>query len=138
MLTAHPYLTFNGNCREAMTFYRDCLGAGELYFQTVGTANVSGSLPASVSERIVHAELLCEGLVLTGTDMVPENGRNCGNAVSVLLHCSHAKALRQLYDRLSDRGRRTLPPSPTAFGDLFAGLTDRFGINWLLICRRKT
>ena len=29
MPTLNPYLTFNGNCREAMTYYKECLG-GEL------------------------------------------------------------------------------------------------------------
>jgi len=31
----NPYLNFDNNCREAMNFYKDCLG-GELFFQTVG------------------------------------------------------------------------------------------------------
>jgi PhnB protein len=26
MKEATPYLVFNGNCREAMTFYQSCLG----------------------------------------------------------------------------------------------------------------
>ena len=35
MTQINAYLTFNGNCREAMQFYTDCLG-GELYLQTIG------------------------------------------------------------------------------------------------------
>lgn len=27
LIQISPYLTFNGNCREAMTFYKDCLSA---------------------------------------------------------------------------------------------------------------
>ncbi len=34
MTQIHSYLTFSGNCREAMTFYRECLG-GILMLQTV-------------------------------------------------------------------------------------------------------
>ena len=30
----NPYIGFNGTCREAMTFYKDCLGA-ELTMQTI-------------------------------------------------------------------------------------------------------
>jgi PhnB protein len=33
--TIHRYLTFDGKCKEAMTFYKECLG-GELEFQTIG------------------------------------------------------------------------------------------------------
>ncbi len=34
MTQLFPYLRFNGNCREAMNFYKSCLG-GELILQTV-------------------------------------------------------------------------------------------------------
>jgi PhnB protein len=37
MKEATPYLIFNGNCREAMTFYQSCLG-GELNVMTFGEA----------------------------------------------------------------------------------------------------
>ena len=35
MAKLNPYLNFNNQCREAMNFYKECLG-GELFFQTVG------------------------------------------------------------------------------------------------------
>lgn len=41
----HAYLTFNGNCREAMTFYQDCLG-GELCFQPLEESLLAPGLPA--------------------------------------------------------------------------------------------
>ena len=34
MARLNPYLNFDNNCREAMNFYKDCLG-GELFLQTV-------------------------------------------------------------------------------------------------------
>ena len=37
MIKISPYLTFNGNCREAMEFYNKCLG-GELKIMAVGDA----------------------------------------------------------------------------------------------------
>ena len=44
MTQINSYLTFSGNCREAMTFYRECLG-GELYFQTIGESPLSEKMP---------------------------------------------------------------------------------------------
>jgi PhnB protein len=40
MTQINSYLTFNGNCQEAMIFYQKCLG-GELTFQTVGESPLS-------------------------------------------------------------------------------------------------
>jgi PhnB protein len=41
MTQIHAYLSFNGNCREAMTFYRDCIG-GELMLQPIKGTPVEG------------------------------------------------------------------------------------------------
>lgn len=38
----NPYLNFNGNCREAMTFYRDCLGGR---VDAPGRRRVTGGSP---------------------------------------------------------------------------------------------
>ena len=40
----NSYLTFSGNCREAMNFYVTCLG-GELVFQTIGESPLANKMP---------------------------------------------------------------------------------------------
>ena len=40
-----PYLLFDGNCAEAMTFYKACLG-GELTITTLGDSPMKGQFPA--------------------------------------------------------------------------------------------
>lgn len=44
MTQINSYLTFNGNCREAMNFYKDCLG-GELILQTIGESPLAYKMP---------------------------------------------------------------------------------------------
>ena len=39
MATLNPYLTFNGNCKEAMGFYKEIFG-GELSLMTAGKSPV--------------------------------------------------------------------------------------------------
>ncbi len=46
MSTINSYLRFNGNCSEAMTFYKDCLG-GELTMQKVGESPMAGNMPTT-------------------------------------------------------------------------------------------
>ena len=50
------YLTFGGNCREAMTCYRDILG-GSLHLQTVGESPLAGRMPPQMQNLILHATL---------------------------------------------------------------------------------
>ena len=78
MTQINSYLTFNGNCREAMTFYKECLG-GELSFQTIGESPLSEKMSAEMKRYIVHATLKNDKLELMGSDMVCEKSLSSFN-----------------------------------------------------------
>ncbi len=130
------YLTFNGNCREAMTFYKEVLG-GQLAFRTVGEPYPPGLMPGRISDLILQAILTREGLVLLGSDMVPEQGLIKGNSISLLLNCRDEQETRLIYEKLSEGGNATYPLAISATGNLFGNLTDQFGNHWLLRCDKK-
>ncbi|GAA0890835.1 VOC family protein [Fulvivirga kasyanovii] len=125
------YLTFNGNCREAMKFYQNCFG-GELYLQTIGDTPEAEKLPANLRNYVLHASLDRNDLILMGTDMVEEKGLVKGNAMSIMVECSDEMEVRKYYDKLSEGGVATHPLKPNFFGNLFGGLQDKFGNHWLL------
>ncbi|MEC5145581.1 VOC family protein [Chitinophaga sp. 212800010-3] len=131
MSIIHTYLTFNGNCREAMTFYRDCLG-GELVMQTIGETPMAADIPPYMKSLVLHSSLTKGSLVLTGSDMVPEMGLTNGNTVSMLLNCTTEDEARRCYSLLSRDGEATYPLASTFWGALFGTLTDKFGHHWLV------
>ncbi len=131
MSTIDTYLTFNGNCREAMKFYQKCLG-GELTFQTVGESPLSEKMPKRMKEYILHSSLINGSLRLMGSDMVGDYALIRGNAVSLTLNCASEKEIRACYKKLSAGGRATYPLDKTFWSALFGGLTDKFGNHWLL------
>lgn len=131
MTNIHAYLTFNGNCKEAMKFYKKCLG-GTLLMQTVADSPMAGKLPEKMKKSILHSTLTKNGFVLMGSDMVGENGLMKGNSVSLLLNCSSEKEIKNSYKKLSENGMPTHPLEITFRGALFGGLTDRYGNHWLL------
>jgi len=59
MAQINSYLNFNDNCREAMTFYKNCLG-GELFLQTVGESPMAGVMPSDMKDAILHSSLTSE------------------------------------------------------------------------------
>jgi len=131
MSTINSYLTFNGNCREAMTFYQQCLG-GELVFQTIGESPFSEKLPKKMKDLILHSTLTNGSLQLTGSDLVSETGLIRGNAVSLILNSRCEEELRSCYKKLSIGGDATHPLQENFWGALFGSLTDKFGNHWLL------
>lgn len=136
MSTINSYLTFNGNCREAMTFYKKCLG-GRLAFQTIGESPLSEKMPKRMKKCILHSTLANGSLLLMGSDMVSEKGLLKGNSVSLVLNCKSEKEIRECYKNLSQGGEQTHPLENTFWNALFGGLTDKYGNTWMLNYNRK-
>ena len=131
MTQINSYLTFNGNCREAMTFYKECLG-GELVLQTIGESPIQDKIPKQMKKSILHSTLTKGTLVLMGSDMVADNGLIKGNSVSLMLNCSSEDEIKNCYNNLSKGGKATHPLENTFWGALFGDLEDKFGNHWLL------
>ena len=132
----NSYLTFSGNCREAMMFYKECLG-GDLVFQTVGESPLSEKMPKEMKDCILHATLTKGALILTGSDMVPESGLVKGNSVSLSINCDSEKEIKKLYNKLAKGGKADHSLEDSFWGALFGDLTDKFGNHWLLNYMQK-
>ncbi len=134
MAKLNPYLTFSGNCREAMNYYNECLG-GELSFIVVGESPVASQVPSSIKDHILHSSLKSGELELMATDMQHESV-NEGNAVHLCLVCKTEEETRHLFEKLSAGGRVKQPLHEMFFG-LIGTLTDKFGKSWILECDKK-
>jgi PhnB protein len=136
MTSINSYLTFNGNCREAMIFYKECLG-GELTFQTIGESPLSEKMPKKIKDCILHSTLTKGSLILMGSDMVDEQGFVKGNNVSLSLNCSSEEEIKTYYTRLSNGGLQNHSLENSFWGALFGDLTDRYGNHWILSFYKK-
>jgi PhnB protein len=130
MTQINAYLTFNGNCREAMTFYKKCLG-GELSLQTVKDSPMAKQWPAQVQEHILHASLRKDKLILLGSDIGGSDGIINGNMISLALGCSSNEEIEKFFSNLSIGGKITHPLHKFYDGTIGA-LTDKYGMNWVL------
>lgn len=133
-MQVHAHLTFNGNCREAMTFYQKCFG-GKVRFQTVGESPDSSRLSRRMKDCIVQATLSHNGFVLMGSDMVSEMGLIRGNAVTLSVSCRSESEIRTVYRKLSAGGNENHPLRTNSTGGLVGGVTDKFGNHWMLVCK---
>ena len=127
----NTYISFNGDCRKAMEFYRDCIG-GELSAQTVGESPMAEQCPAGGRNSIVHAALIKGQLVILGTDMVGPDGYIKGNNVALCLNCDNEQEINVFYSKLTAGGKVWQPLGRSFWGDLFSCFTDKLGITWML------
>ena len=130
MTQINAYLHFGGNCREAMTFYKDCLG-GELMLKPVEGSPVANQMPAEVRGGILHSTLTTDAFVLMASDMT-QTPIVRGNAVSLCIDCSSEEELSPFFSSLSSSGNVTCPVGKQFWGATFAALTDKYGTDWLL------
>ncbi len=125
------YLTFNGNCREAMKFYQKCFG-GELTFQTLGQSPLALKMPRRMKNAIIHSTLTYGNLVLMASDMPAEKNLTKGNSVSLMLNLNSESEIKSTYKKLAKGGKKNFELQSTFFSSLFGELTDKYGNNWLL------
>lgn len=131
MATLNPYLTFNGNCREAMSFYKDCLG-GELNFMIVGESPVANQVPPQYKDQVLHSTLKTNNFEIMASDMTPE-AINEGNSNHLCLICQSEEEIRTLWRKLSAGGKINQPLHAMFFG-LIGNFTDKFGKRWMMEC----
>lgn len=129
MASLNPYLTFNKNCREAMTFYKECLG-GELTLTPVGETPLASQMPPHMKDAILHSELKAGEFVLMATDMTPE-ALVQGNDTHLCLVCKSETEIYSLFEKLSAGGKIKQPLNEMFFG-LIGTLVDKFGKSWIL------
>ncbi|MBC8065684.1 MAG: VOC family protein [Chlorobia bacterium] len=123
------YISFAGNAREAMNFYKGCLG-GELTIMEVGGSPIEEHLTSMKKDDILHSQLDSGNLSLMGSDMCGPNGITKGNNVTLMLLCESEELLHKNYASLVDGGTRVMPVGPAFWGGLYGHLVDRFGIEW--------
>ena len=133
----NPYISFNGNAREAMEFYKNVFG-GDLTLSTFGEAGMTdhGVKP----DQIMHAALTADnGITLMASDTATGMREYiAGTNMSVSLSGDNEEELTGYYNKLTEGGKVEQPLTKAPWGDTFGMCTDRFGIFWMVnIAARK-
>lgn len=126
-----PYIAFKGNCRQAIEFYKEALGAELLYAGTYGDSPMAEMGPA---DAIMHATIkVGDTHIMMCDDLRPEGASGPSN-ISLALGLSDTAKARQYFDNLAAGGQVTMPLDKTFWAEAFGMLTDKFGINWMVNC----
>ena len=125
-----PYLGFNGNCREAMTFYADVFGARDLQFMT-GADAPPGAMGDDRKDKVMHSQFTLGGVPLMAADAPPDWFKPQAG-VSVFHGAKDKAEAERIFARLSEGATVNMPLGKTFWSDAFGMLTDRFGTNWMI------
>jgi PhnB protein len=136
MMTLTPYLLFDGNCHQAMEFYKSCFG-GELTATKVKDSPAKDFLPAAQREKIVNARLRNGKLEISASDWLrPDRTPIRGNTVCLYLSGGTFEELKALFEKLSEGAEVTDPLQDQFFGT-YGALNDKFGVRWMFQSDKK-
>jgi PhnB protein len=128
-----PYLSFDGNCREAFRFYAELLRGEVQAMISHGDSPIASEVPAEWQDRIMHAYLVADEVVLMGGD-VPSGTEHHPSGFSVSLHVDRAEDAERIWAALLEGGQVRMPLEQTFWAERFGMLVDRFGTPWMIGC----
>lgn len=133
MLRSIPFLLFDGNCAEAMTFYHRCLG-GELTLTKLIDTPMKAQFPPEKHNRIINANLKSGVIEISAADWMASPGFEPlqGNTTAIFVIGGAYDELKVVFDKLSvgcEKSRfQELHDLP--FGT-YGQFNDRNGVQWI-------
>jgi PhnB protein len=129
------YVTFAGNCEEALNFYKEALGGEVIQISHMGDGQME--VPENLKDKVMHARMKIGESVLYMSDTFDPTSVKQGNNVSLSLEIEDTTKLEKLFNELSAGGTVKMPLEDTFWGARFGMLTDKFGIHWMMNCQLK-
>ena len=134
MLQSTPFLLFDGNCAEAMTFYQSCFG-GDISLIRTGDTPMKNQFPPEKHNKIINAHLKSGAVEFSATDWHADYLQpKPGNTFSIFITGDSVDELKTLFDKLgegADKDTRTyMELRDMPFGT-YGQFTDKFGVSWI-------
>jgi PhnB protein len=129
-----PYLFFNGNCEEAVEFYRKALDAEVemmMRYNESPEPPPPGMVPPGSENKIMHTSFRIGETRVMASD-------NCGTeksdfgGFSLSLTVPSETDTDRVFAALADGGQVQMPLGKTFWSPRFGMLTDRFGVGWMI------
>ncbi len=129
-----PYLYFAGRCQEALDFYKLAIGAQiefVMLFKDSPAPPPPGVLQPGFENKIMHSTFRVGGSTVMASDGCNDQSKFEGFGLSLKV-ATEVEANRA-FAALADGGQVKMPLGKTFWSPCFGMVTDRFGVDWLVI-----
>lgn len=131
----HAYLSFDGDCEEAMRHYADVLRGEIVAMQPHEGTPSADYVPPDWRNKILHARLHAGDAVLMASDSPPGMQEKM-RGISVALILKDPAEAERIFNALAEDATVTMPLTETFWAQKFGMLTDRFGTPWMINCEK--
>lgn len=129
----NPYLTFDGNTKEAVYFYEKALGGSLVSLMTFGEMPADPNYPVAeeMKDRVMHAHLKVGDSELMFSDTFPGMPyQPGGDSVQIAIHPKDESNAREIFAALEDGGQVVMPLQKTDWSPCYGIVKDKFGITF--------
>jgi PhnB protein len=131
----NPHINFNGNAKEAFSFYKSVFG-GE-FAQVMRMKDLAGpEFPVAENDanKIMHIALPIGKNILMGNDVPEFLGRvnENENRSKISVSAESREEADKLFNGLSAGGQIEMPISDSPWGSYFGMFRDKYGIEWMI------
>jgi PhnB protein len=135
-MQAIPTIHFQGRCDDALSFYREAIGAELLFRFKVSDVVEPQAIKPGTGDRILRAGLRIGDSVIHLSD-----GHGAASLAfqgfSLTLAVAGEDEARRMAEALAESGKVQLPLRATAWAELFGTVVDRFGVVWTIEAGRR-
>lgn len=133
-MNLNTYLSFNGQCEEAFTFYANVLGGRVVSMFKYAGSPMAEQAPREWQDKVMHATLMVGDNVLMGADPPPGSGHEAPRGFQISVNTSKVEEAERVFQALAAQGKVVVPLEKTFWALRFGMLVDRFGIPWMVNC----
>ncbi|MFZ4876698.1 VOC family protein [Janthinobacterium sp. Mn2066] len=130
-----PYLQFNGNCAQALEYYRQHLQGENLCLMPFRGSPGQDQVQQDWYDKIMHGSLQLGATTLMGSDGgCREDGAKEMSGCSVCLSVDQPDQAERAFAALAHDGNIHMPLQETFWAHRFGMLKDQFGVAWMINC----
>ena len=132
-MKASPYLTFNGNCAEAIALYEKAFEVKAESAQYKEAPSSEGyNPPAGTEDFIMHAEFDIGGSTIMMCDTTPDMTCSFTCGISIHAQFDDMENAKKAFDILKEGGNVVMELQKTFWAESFGSLVDKFGVSWMI------
>ena len=109
-----PYLTFNGDCKEAFEFYAEVFDATIDVMRFVRDESFSATMPEKMHNLVMYARLSVGDAVLMASDNL-RGEYQAPKGIHISAGFEGKEEAARIFDSLSEKGEISAPLSKTFF-----------------------
>jgi PhnB protein len=130
-----PYLSFDGQCAEAFTFYESVLKTKIEFKMTYGESPMAEKMGPDSKHRIMRIAIRAGGFELLGAD-APKGMYSKPQGLTISISVDTETEAERIFSALSQGGKVMMPIQETFWAKRFGMAVDRFGIPWMVGCHK--